>query len=114
MFADYAAACLENCHGVEEEIITVVTGMYGYSDSVLSDILDYYAGYSEFEQLDQESLHGSEDCPVYKSLIESGDVTSCHKSCDTKVTFNDVSRGYFASCPECDEDLYQFETYQKD
>lgn len=71
MFADYAAECLENCHGVKEEIIAVVTGMYGYSEETLSNILHFYAGYSDFEQLDQECLHNSENCPVYKSLIET-------------------------------------------
>lgn len=112
MLTDHMAECLENCHGVDEEIITVVTGMYGYSESVLSDILDFHAGYSDFEQLDQECLHGSEDCPVYKSLIESGAVTSYHRDCDTEVTFDGVMRGYFAVCPECEEDLKQNETYQ--
>lgn len=112
MLTDHMAECLENCHGVEEKVIEVVTGMYGYSESVLSDILDFYAGYSDFEQLDQECLHGSENCPVYESLIESGAVTSYHRSCDTEVTFDGVTRGYFAVCTECEEDLKQNETYQ--
>lgn len=32
--------------------------------------------------------------------------------CDTEVVFVDVSPDYFAVCPEHDEDLYQFETYE--
>ena len=29
--------------------------------------------------------------------------------CLTPVIFNDVSEGYYAVCPEHEEDLYQFE-----
>lgn len=36
-----------------------------------------------------------------------------HRRCDTEVTFEEVTPGYFAVCLECYEDLYQFETYQK-
>jgi len=32
--------------------------------------------------------------------------------CHTTVLFTDVSDGYFAQCPEHDEDLFQFETYE--
>ena len=30
--------------------------------------------------------------------------------CETPVSFTDVSSGYFAVCPQHDEDLFQFET----
>lgn len=39
------------------------------------------------------------------------DVTKCNR-CDTKVSFDEVSDGYYAVCPTHDEDLYQFETYK--
>jgi uncharacterized paraquat-inducible protein A len=35
--------------------------------------------------------------------------TLCFK-CKTKVDFTKVSPDYYAYCPECDEDLYKFET----
>ena len=34
---------------------------------------------------------------------------SKHFRCGTDVSFEDVSDGYFAQCPSCDEDLYSFE-----
>jgi hypothetical protein len=33
--------------------------------------------------------------------------------CNTPVEFSDVSEGYFATCPNHDEDLYEFETRKK-
>ncbi len=33
----------------------------------------------------------------------------CHR-CKTQVSFDSVSRGYYAVCPNHDEDLYYFET----
>lgn len=43
-----------------------------------------------------------------------GDLTNSNKPwvcsrCETPVTFNNVSAGYWATCPEHDEDLFQFE-----
>ena len=35
-------------------------------------------------------------------------VEVCHR-CKTPVTFDDVSEGYYAVCPEHYEDLYEFE-----
>ena len=32
------------------------------------------------------------------------------RRCETPVIYIDVSEGYFAVCPEHDEDLYKFET----
>lgn len=32
-----------------------------------------------------------------------------HNRCREVVSFNDVSEGYYAQCPECYEDLYSFE-----
>lgn len=32
----------------------------------------------------------------------------CNK-CHTAIDYNDVSEGYHAACPSCDEDLYTFE-----
>jgi len=32
-----------------------------------------------------------------------------HIRCGSLVSFKDVSKGYKAQCPECDEDLYMFE-----
>ena len=33
------------------------------------------------------------------------------KRCQSIVSFEAVSEGYFAFCRMCDEDLYSFETY---
>ena len=32
------------------------------------------------------------------------------RRCETPVIYTDVSKGYFAVCPEHEEDLYMFET----
>ena len=32
------------------------------------------------------------------------------RRCETPVIYTDVSEGYFAVCPEHNEDLYKFET----
>ena len=37
-------------------------------------------------------------------------MNSVHERCGTPVSFRDVSEGYWAQCPMCDEDLYQFES----
>lgn len=34
---------------------------------------------------------------------------SKHFRCHTTVSFQEVSDGYYAQCPSCDEDLYSFE-----
>jgi hypothetical protein len=36
--------------------------------------------------------------------------THCNR-CNAKVVFENVSPNYYAVCPEHDEDLYEFETY---
>jgi hypothetical protein len=43
--------------------------------------------------------------------IEEGNTKErkCHK-CNTPVKYDKVSPDYFCYCPECDEDLYKFET----
>jgi uncharacterized protein YcgL (UPF0745 family) len=33
-----------------------------------------------------------------------------HNRCKQPIEFNNVSKGYYAQCPNCDEDLYEFET----
>jgi hypothetical protein len=33
-----------------------------------------------------------------------------HKRCGTPVSYAEVSTGYAAQCPECDEDVYLIET----
>jgi uncharacterized paraquat-inducible protein A len=32
-----------------------------------------------------------------------------HFRCGTTISFEDVSEGYFAQCPRCDEDVFSFE-----
>ena len=32
-----------------------------------------------------------------------------HAKCGTEISFEEVSKGYFAQCPNCDEDLFSFE-----
>ena len=32
-----------------------------------------------------------------------------HNRCGDVISFNDVSEGYYAQCPTCDEDLFSFE-----
>jgi transcription initiation factor IIE alpha subunit len=39
-------------------------------------------------------------------------VIICNR-CETEVTFDEVSEGYFAFCPKHDEDLYKIETRQQ-
>jgi hypothetical protein len=34
---------------------------------------------------------------------------SNHFRCDTNVSFEEVTPGYYAQCPSCDEDLFSFE-----
>lgn len=35
-----------------------------------------------------------------------------HDRCDTLVSFEQVSEGYYAQCPNCDEDLFSFEVVE--
>jgi len=35
-----------------------------------------------------------------------------HTRCLTEVSFEDVLDGYYAQCPDCDEDLFSFEVMQ--
>ena len=32
-----------------------------------------------------------------------------HARCGEIISFNDVTKGYYAQCPTCDEDLFSFE-----
>jgi uncharacterized paraquat-inducible protein A len=32
-----------------------------------------------------------------------------HDRCGTEISFKNVSKNYYAQCPNCDEDLYEFE-----
>jgi len=32
-----------------------------------------------------------------------------HTRCLTEISFEDVLDGYYAQCPDCDEDLFSFE-----
>ena len=34
---------------------------------------------------------------------------STHPRCGKAVSFEQVSEGYYAQCPSCDEDLFSFE-----
>ena len=36
-------------------------------------------------------------------------MSKIHNRCGNLISFNDVSEGYYAQCPSCDEDLYSFE-----
>ena len=36
-------------------------------------------------------------------------MTKTHTRCGEQVSFNDVSAGYYAQCPSCDEDVFYFE-----
>ena len=35
-----------------------------------------------------------------------------HTRCGTEVSFQNVTEGYYAQCPKCDEDVYSFEVVQ--
>lgn len=37
-----------------------------------------------------------------------------HTLCGELISFNDVSKGYYAQCPNCDEDLYSFEVIEQE
>lgn len=45
-----------------------------------------------------------------KELIK-GSTNAYHFRCGSEISFNNVTEGYYAQCPECDEDLFKFETY---
>lgn len=36
-------------------------------------------------------------------------MSKIHIRCGALISFRDVSDGYYAQCPECEEDLYSFE-----
>lgn len=36
-------------------------------------------------------------------------MSQVHVRCEQEVSFNEVTKGYYAQCPNCDEDLYSFE-----
>lgn len=35
-----------------------------------------------------------------------------HTRCLTEISYEEVLDGYYAQCPECDEDLFSFEVIQ--
>ena len=37
-------------------------------------------------------------------------MTKTHTRCGETISFDEVTAGYYAQCPNCDEDLYSFET----
>jgi len=41
-------------------------------------------------------------------------VIEIHERCDTPVLFTEVTKGYYAQCPDCDEDLFSFEVIERD
>lgn len=51
--------CLENCAGVSEEALRIVTDVAGYSDSTLEDVLYSVIGHREFEDIPEEELQHS-------------------------------------------------------
>lgn len=32
-----------------------------------------------------------------------------HKKCGKEISFEEITKGYYAQCPSCDEDLFTFE-----
>lgn len=48
--------CLENCAGVSEEALRIVTDVAGYNDSTLEDVLYSVIGHREFEDIPEEEL----------------------------------------------------------
>ncbi len=36
-------------------------------------------------------------------------MSELHSRCHKPVLFTEVSKGYYAQCPECDEDVFSFE-----
>lgn len=51
--------CLENCAGVSEEALRIVTDVAGYNDSTLEDVLYSVTGYRDFEDIPEEELQHS-------------------------------------------------------
>ena len=51
--------CLENCAGVSEETLRIVTDVAGYNDSTLDDVLYSMIGHRDFEDIPEEELHHS-------------------------------------------------------
>ena len=35
--------------------------------------------------------------------------TGVHRTCGNEVSFKEVTKGYYAQCPKCDEDVFSFE-----
>ena len=48
--------CLENCAGVSEEALRIVTDVAGYKDETLDDVLYSVIGHREFEDIPEEEL----------------------------------------------------------
>lgn len=40
---------LTEVEGINEEVVDTITGIYGFNGEVLTDILEYYTGYHDFE-----------------------------------------------------------------
>lgn len=36
-------------------------------------------------------------------------MTKLHTRCHNPIVFTEVTKGYYAQCPNCDEDVFQFE-----
>ena len=50
---------------------------------------------------------------ILKELAQ-GTTNKIHTRCGELVSFTDVSKGYYAQCPKCDEDLYSFEVIEQE
>lgn len=37
-------------------------------------------------------------------------IYQAHNRCNQEISFDNVTKGYYAQCNKCDEDLYSFET----
>jgi len=36
-------------------------------------------------------------------------MTKLHTRCHNPIAFTEVTKGYYAQCPNCDEDVFEFE-----
>ena len=61
---EYSNYLIENL-GVNEEVVNCITGINGYNEETLDNILYYYTGYRDLEQYTE-----SEDIETYEEYYE--------------------------------------------
>ena len=100
-------------------------GMIEYGELPITDEADNLIEIKEITAVDIDNYVGSElageaisqaDELLRKLAIEKlKELENLkHNSCGSSVSFQEVTDGYYAECPKCDEDLFSFETYKEE